>query len=469
MTKTNQLQSECNLGCHWSRWAWSPHAPARASRRSLSPSRRFTSTWIPSRSRPPPTPTASISMLTMHPSCSNTRCGPVRKALRRCDQSLRQAAQEFPRIAYARPALYNLGLAQIDKKDWPAAIDSFKTLVEKYPPQGRQGFVVSAGCMLRRAGQLASFGRGLCARSRSRRSDADDRIEAIARRGFAQFNLNDLDTAEKTFRAAMTYKQKIENEERLSTDFYLAFSQYHLGQIFHLRFRKAACACPRRSSTRIWRRKRTCCSPPSAPTSIPSSLAIRPGLRRRISGWLAVRRALQRVHERSHTARARCRGSHGLPGGATQEDPHPSREVAALAARESPHDRTPRRQHRVGREEQAGLCQAAQTAGSETTGRERGRPQDSAFIARPWSIRPCRLPYRRLPFEAESRQKSRPPSDDDASEAARSVARVTLCDVVCRQFKGFRPGFCLTGLPSRHIRSRLCVRRRQLHPQGETN
>jgi TolA-binding protein len=26
-----------------------------------------------------------------------------------------------------------MGLAQIDKKDWPAAIDSFKTLIDKYP------------------------------------------------------------------------------------------------------------------------------------------------------------------------------------------------------------------------------------------------------------------------------------------------------------------------------------------------
>jgi hypothetical protein len=56
--------------------------------------------------------------------------------------------------------------------------------------------------------------------------------------------LNDLDTAEKTFHAAMAYKQKIENEERLSTDFFLAFSQYHLGQIFHLRFRAAKLRLP---------------------------------------------------------------------------------------------------------------------------------------------------------------------------------------------------------------------------------
>jgi len=153
--------------------------------------------------------------------------------------------KNFPESPYARPALYNLGLAQIGKKDWAAAIDSFKALTEKYPshPDAKDSLFQLGACYAEQNNWPASaevFARILD------RSDlnADDRIEAIARRGFAQFNLNDLDTAEKTFRAAMTYKQRIESEERLATDFYLAFSQYHLGQIFHLRFRKAALRLP---------------------------------------------------------------------------------------------------------------------------------------------------------------------------------------------------------------------------------
>jgi len=153
--------------------------------------------------------------------------------------------KNFPDSAYARPALYNLGLAQIGKKAWPVAIDSFKGLIEKYPSHvdAKDSMFQLGACYAEQNNWPASaevFARLLD------RSDlsADDRIEAIARRGFAQFNLNDLDTAEKTFRAAMAFKQKIEAEERLSTDFYLAFSQYHLGQIFHLRFRKAALRLP---------------------------------------------------------------------------------------------------------------------------------------------------------------------------------------------------------------------------------
>ena len=59
----------------------------------------------------------------------------------------------------------------------------------------------------------------------------------MARRGFAQFQLKDLDTAERTFSSALYYYRSIEKEERLQTDFYLGLVKYHLGQIPHERFR----------------------------------------------------------------------------------------------------------------------------------------------------------------------------------------------------------------------------------------
>ena len=66
---------------------------------------------------------------------------------------------------------------------------------------------------------------------------ADDKIEAMGRRGFAQFQLKDLDTAERTFSSALYFFRSIEKEERLQTDFYLGLVKYHLGQIPHERFR----------------------------------------------------------------------------------------------------------------------------------------------------------------------------------------------------------------------------------------
>jgi TolA-binding protein len=144
----------------------------------------------------------------------------------------------FPESPYSRAALYNMGLAYIGSTNWAAAVDAFKGLVEKYPTHAdaKDALFQLGACYAEQKNWPASaevFARIL------ERSDlsADDRIEALARRGFAQFNSGDLDTAEKTFRAVLSYRHKIENEERLATDFYLAFSQYHLAQISHQRFR----------------------------------------------------------------------------------------------------------------------------------------------------------------------------------------------------------------------------------------
>ncbi len=151
----------------------------------------------------------------------------------------------FPDSEYARPAYYNLGLAQIGKKSWPAAIDAFKALIDRFPAhQDAKDARFQLGACYAEQGDWAAsaevFGRLL------ERPDlnADDRIEALARRGFAELNLGQLDKAESTFRALLAYQQQIEKEERLTTDFYLAFAQYHLGQINHLRFRVAPLRLP---------------------------------------------------------------------------------------------------------------------------------------------------------------------------------------------------------------------------------
>jgi TolA-binding protein len=155
-------------------------------------------------------------------------------------QDYQKLLKDFPDSTYVRPTFYNLGLAEVGRKDWPAAVDSFRALVDRFPEHAdaKDSLFQLGACYAEQSNWPASaevFSRVLDRKD----LNADDRIEAIARRGFAQFNLSDLDTAEKTFRSAMSYKQQIETEERLSTDFYLAFSQYHLGQIFHLRFQKA--------------------------------------------------------------------------------------------------------------------------------------------------------------------------------------------------------------------------------------
>ena len=151
----------------------------------------------------------------------------------------------FPDSPYARPGLYNRGLAYRDKKDWNAAVESFKALAEKYATHAdAKDAMFQLGACYAELTNWPSSGEVFVRLLERQDLTADDRIEAIARRGFAQFNLADLEAAEKTFRSALAFKQKIEGVERLGTDFYLAFSQYHLGQINHQRFRSVVLRLP---------------------------------------------------------------------------------------------------------------------------------------------------------------------------------------------------------------------------------
>lgn len=157
----------------------------------------------------------------------------------------------FGESAWARAAMYNRGLAFRDKKDWPGAVAAFKAMVEKYADHAdaKDGLFQLGACYAEMSNWPAS-GEVFVRLLERKDLNADDRIEAMARRGFAQFNLHDLDAAEKTFRAALVYRKQIENEERLATDFYLAFSQYHLAQIAHEHFRGAPLRLPETQMSR---------------------------------------------------------------------------------------------------------------------------------------------------------------------------------------------------------------------------
>jgi len=155
--------------------------------------------------------------------------------------------KEFDDARYKRAAIYNAGLACQGKKDWPGAIARFKALVDGYPDSSdaKDGLFQMGATYAEMANWPASaevFARVL------ERSDltADDKLEALGRRGFAQFQLHDLDTAERTFRSSVAYYHQIEKEERLDTDFFLALALYHIGQISHERFRAIPLRLPER-------------------------------------------------------------------------------------------------------------------------------------------------------------------------------------------------------------------------------
>jgi TolA-binding protein len=167
---------------------------------------------------------------------------------KRFDDAVRdydRVLKEFSDSRYAKAALYNCGLAYQGKKDWPAAIARFQQLVTQY-----EGSSDAKDAQFQLGASYAEMGNWptsatIFAQILERKDlTADDKIEALARRGFAQFQLKDLDTAERTFSSALYYFRSIEKEERLQTDFYLGLVRYHLGEIPHERFRQIPLRLP---------------------------------------------------------------------------------------------------------------------------------------------------------------------------------------------------------------------------------
>jgi tetratricopeptide (TPR) repeat protein len=167
---------------------------------------------------------------------------------KRYDDAIRaydRVLKEFQDSRYTGAALYNAGLAYQGKKDWDGALARFKTLCEGYgdSSDAKDG-LFQLGATYAELNNWPMSARVLAQALDRKDLTSDDRLEALARRGFAQFQLKDLDTAERTFRSAVTFFHQIETEERLETDFYLALAMYHLGQVSHERFRAVALRLP---------------------------------------------------------------------------------------------------------------------------------------------------------------------------------------------------------------------------------
>jgi TolA-binding protein len=153
--------------------------------------------------------------------------------------------KEFPDTRYTKAALYNGGLAYQGKKDWQTAVAHFQRLANGYAgTSDAKDALFQMGASYAEMGNWPTSATMFAEILERKDLTADDKIEAYARRGFAQFQLKDLDTAERTFQSALYYFNSIEHDERLETDFYLGLVKYHLGQIPHERFRAVPLRLP---------------------------------------------------------------------------------------------------------------------------------------------------------------------------------------------------------------------------------
>jgi outer membrane protein assembly factor BamD (BamD/ComL family) len=157
-----------------------------------------------------------------------------------------QLLKEFPsETRYTKAALYNCGLAYQGKKDWQTAIARMQQLVEQFPgTQDAKDAQFQIGASYAEMGNWPTSATLFAQILERKDLTSDDKIEALARRGFAQFQLHDFETAERTFKSVVWFFQSIEKEERLQTDFFLALTKYHLAEIPHERFRASPLRLP---------------------------------------------------------------------------------------------------------------------------------------------------------------------------------------------------------------------------------
>ncbi|HEX2571079.1 MAG TPA: tetratricopeptide repeat protein [Polyangia bacterium] len=154
----------------------------------------------------------------------------------------------FPDSRYVVAALYNAGLALEGKQDFAGAATRYRAIVEKHPQATKDVLdaLFRMGACYAEVNNWASsaeaFGHLL------ERTDLalGDRVEALARRGLAQFQLKDLPAAERTFREALNVFHANEATERLDNDFFVAMSQFYLGEIAHDNFRALPLRLPQK-------------------------------------------------------------------------------------------------------------------------------------------------------------------------------------------------------------------------------
>ncbi|HXU70878.1 MAG TPA: tetratricopeptide repeat protein [Polyangia bacterium] len=162
-----------------------------------------------------------------------------------------RVVHDFPDSRYVCPALYNAGLSLEAKNDLVTAADRYRRITVEHADAKeaidawyRLGFVQAQAKNWPAA--VETYGTILGRKDLT----LGDRIEALARRGVAQFGAHDLIAAEHTFRDELAYFHAHESEERLDSDFFVAMGAYYLGECAHEMYKALPVRLPERQLTR---------------------------------------------------------------------------------------------------------------------------------------------------------------------------------------------------------------------------
>jgi tetratricopeptide (TPR) repeat protein len=156
--------------------------------------------------------------------------------LKRYDEALAaydHLLADFPESKLVIPALYNSALALQGKSEWLAAADRFRRLIALAPAgskdvleaQMKLGAVLAEG---QRFGESAEVYRKVLLRDDLQ---PPERIEALARLGFALVETKDYAAAEDILRSGLAYFREISGTTNLDNTYYVAMAQFYLAEI----------------------------------------------------------------------------------------------------------------------------------------------------------------------------------------------------------------------------------------------
>jgi tetratricopeptide (TPR) repeat protein len=164
--------------------------------------------------------------------------------LHRYDEALaayEHLLRDFPDSRLVVSALYNSAQALEGKEDYRGAADKYRKLLEVagQAPETRED---RKNAHFRLAATLAEVGDYPgSARSLEAVLDWDDlapeeRIEGLARLGFALLHDKDYTGAEEVLRQAIAYHREVQGTTRLESPYFVAMAQFYLGEIPHQQF-----------------------------------------------------------------------------------------------------------------------------------------------------------------------------------------------------------------------------------------
>ena len=154
----------------------------------------------------------------------------------------RQLIGEFPDSIYAPVSLFNIAAIYDGQGDMTSTITTLHELIEKYPNarESIDGHLYIAALQAETkhyADAIVTLDQAL---SRTSLTFAD-RVEANARKGYVQMELDQYDAADTTLQAAIADWRRAPN---IDDPYYIAMAYFYRGEVAHRKFTKAPVRLP---------------------------------------------------------------------------------------------------------------------------------------------------------------------------------------------------------------------------------